>query len=159
MDDCAVRRFGSTNRMRYMHAVAVFSCCCRFQSYLDHLAMQDNDDDSESEEAERMKLQCKERTVSSCCLLTPPVALTHPSSVHTWASRPMGTSAVYAPSPLSLQKGLWRVFARNVISFRRGIQNAAILKQFQRFLMDEVNRGSHVVLCKFVPCQYSGTSL
>ena len=51
------------------YTVALFSCCCcRFQSYLDHLAMQDNDDDSECEEAERMKLQCKERTVSSSCL-------------------------------------------------------------------------------------------
>lgn len=36
-----------------------------FQSYLDHLAAQENEDDTDSEEWERQKVQCKERTVST----------------------------------------------------------------------------------------------
>ena len=54
--------------------------CCRFQSYLDHLAMQENDEDSECEELERKMFQCKERTVSSHLYLYP---YTHQGLLHT----------------------------------------------------------------------------
>ena len=112
--------------------------CCRFQSYLDHLAMQENEDNAESEEMEWKKIQCKEKTVSSPILIPPThqslLHLSHPSTVYHCCAAPL-------IHPLSLQKGLWRMFARNVISFRRGLQSAAILKQFQKFLIDEINRG------------------
>ena len=41
-----------------------------------------------------------------------------------------------------MQKGLWGIFAHNVISFRRGLMNNITADMFKRFLQDEVLRGN-----------------
>ena len=132
--------------------------CCRFQSYLDHLAMQENDEDSECEELERKMFQCKERTVSSHLPLYSSGPSAHPATS-------LVTTTALLLCCLSLQKGLWRMFARNVISFKRGLRNPTILKQLQRFLAEETNRGrphyithmvyqrSNLAHCEQPPCQ------
>ena len=48
------------------------------------------------------------------------------------------------PSPSStFQKGLWSMFAHNVISFRRGLMNGSTADMFRRFLHEEVIKVSH----------------
>lgn len=40
------------------------------------------------------------------------------------------------------QKGLWGMFAHNVISFRNGLMNTSTSEMFQNFLKEEVIKGN-----------------
>lgn len=43
---------------------------------------------------------------------------------------------------IPVQKGLWGMFAHNVISFRRGLMNSSTAEHFRKFLREEVIKGS-----------------
>jgi hypothetical protein len=105
------------------------------------------------------RLQCSEPiieevarlpSVSIFHLLAAQGAIAH-SMNKKWFSKYLGhLTAVDGPEDSEMEegalqckertKGLWKVFTRNVISFKRGLENPTSLKMFQKHLMDEANK-------------------